>query len=272
MNAVEQVFLRQGHAVDRVRSDYGEDLLVQISDAGQMDSARLWVQVKGTMRIARYRYAEGGFRMSFPLPHLVRWIRSADQVLVVIWDVTEGKGWYAWPSTVDQHGTVGQATATLRFLPEHRFTDDTVDVVVWDARIEHYNGLYLRADAIDRDPSSEDHQPLSGIIGIAFLVLVDIFEERKGMYRLTEKARHFFVLRMVEIITNDRANNTGGTAPEDIDATLGAAAMVTILKFTADKAKTGLPQDLLMCCIYILVRVMGDQMGGREAAIALLEP
>ena len=59
LNEVAAVISRAGHAVERVANDYGEDLLVQTSHAGRMDASRLWLQVKGTESLDRYRRKRG---------------------------------------------------------------------------------------------------------------------------------------------------------------------------------------------------------------------
>src|SRR5215212_5674101 len=87
LNEAAAVIARAGHAVERVANDYGEDLLVQTSHAGRMDASRLWLQVKGTGSLDRYRRKRGGFSLPVDLDHALRWSRSADLVAVVLWDL-----------------------------------------------------------------------------------------------------------------------------------------------------------------------------------------
>src|SRR4051794_2272987 len=96
VTAVQRTVAAAGFVSERVQNDYGEDLLVQTHIEGEIDPSRIWIQVKGTEKIARYR-RKYGYAYPFPLGHLKKWSRSADPVVVVLWDVTSDVGWYAYP-------------------------------------------------------------------------------------------------------------------------------------------------------------------------------
>lgn len=130
MTAVSDLLIRAGHAVDRVQSDYGEDLLVQTAHAGQMDATRIWFQVKGTDKITRHRTASGGLRARFPIHHVLRWVRSADAVLIALWDVSANEGWFADPYQIDELSYEQRKSVTLRFHPDDRLDADTVAPLV----------------------------------------------------------------------------------------------------------------------------------------------
>ena len=87
VSAVTALCNRIGWACEVVVNDYGEDLLVQPTLADRVDNCRLWIQVKGTEDVARFETASG---LSLPVSfdHAVRWTRSADLVVVALWDVS----------------------------------------------------------------------------------------------------------------------------------------------------------------------------------------
>ncbi|MDB4897082.1 MAG: hypothetical protein JWN15_3344 [Firmicutes bacterium] len=137
--AVRREWNVQGHAVDEIHEDYGEDLLVQICFEERMDPARVWVQVKGTERecsagrLPSVRVKAG---------QILRWARTADLVIVVLWDVKGNRGWFTLPQgqfdhveLADRHG----ANRSLQFSRELPFDQAAVATLAWAARIEHAN-------------------------------------------------------------------------------------------------------------------------------------
>ena len=145
MAAVAAVIADAGHAAERVVNDYGEDLLVQTSYAGRMDASRLWFQVKGTASVDRYRLKRGGFSISVDLDHELRWSRSADLVVIVLWDVAENVGWYALPEAgqIDPRETLtlGQRTRSIRLEAETHSRQPLSIVLAWGRGSTHYRLL-----------------------------------------------------------------------------------------------------------------------------------
>lgn len=161
--AVQKVIADAEQTVEEIKKDYGEDLMVQTNHAGRMDASRLWFQVKGTDDSRRHRLkrSKGELSYSVSFEHAVKWIRSVDLVIVVLWDVKREEGWYAiprrqineWPGTIS-----GASSTTLRF-GEHdqtaeteenpasmgRFTVETMKRLVWESRFEHFRLLLLSA-------------------------------------------------------------------------------------------------------------------------------
>jgi hypothetical protein len=74
-------------------------------------------------------------------------VRSADRVIVVLWDITQNNGWYASVDQIDELDAIGQRYVTLRFDENDRLDADAVDLLVWESRVEHYTTLVLRAEA-----------------------------------------------------------------------------------------------------------------------------
>ena len=185
--------VRAGHAIQEISKDYGEDLLVQTSYAGHMDASRLWVQVKGTEDISRYRTSKKSpkerFSLQVPLATAIRWIRTIDLVVVVLWDVEAEAGWYAVPrrQVDDWDGTVsGKKSTTLhlgqlsqtepRPFSKDRFTPETVARLTWESRFEHFRLLALSEDtSVERgqERSERDSRRLTLLMN-EFLRLLDL--------------------------------------------------------------------------------------------------
>jgi hypothetical protein len=178
--AVSTVIADAGFAVETVQSDYGEDLLVQTSLNGEMDASRIWVQVKGTAQISKYCSADGSWTYSVSVEHSRRWRRTADMVLIVLWDVKQGHGRYAISRDLDD----GAKSAVARFDPSQRFDATAMVRIGWLARIERYYDLLMTAKA-----TGEFEQELEGgpptkarerMVGLASDLLCDLGALNKG--------------------------------------------------------------------------------------------
>ncbi|MFF7613536.1 DUF4365 domain-containing protein [Streptomyces lavendulae] len=139
--AVRHQWNMQGHAVDEVKEDYGEDLLVQTCLDGKVDASRIWVQVKGTDRF-RENPAASLPKIRVKAAQILRWSRSADLVVTVLWDVAHDRGWYVMPQgffdPVELWSSKDRQVA-LTFQPDCIFHQQAVTELAWAARIEHAN-------------------------------------------------------------------------------------------------------------------------------------
>jgi hypothetical protein len=144
LTAIQAVIATAGFAVERVTNDYGEDLLVQTSYEGQMDASRLWVQAKGTRSIGSYARSDGRYALSMDRSHLTRWARSADPVVIVLWDCLQGAGCF---TRVDDRPRAGDETDTAMVYFDSGQPFDTAHVIelAWMSRIDHYKRLILAA-------------------------------------------------------------------------------------------------------------------------------
>jgi hypothetical protein len=186
--AVAAVIADAGFAVERVTNDYGEDLMVQTSHAGQIDASRLWFQVKGTESLHRHRRKDGSLRYAVPAGHALKWIRSADPVVLVLWDVANGIGYWSWPAnqTSDwQLSGSGATTVNLSFDAHAILDVRAVGTLAWAARLEHYRRLLLHAADVDEElndiagvqgTSWQDQRPFTTALMTDFLSLLGLIE------------------------------------------------------------------------------------------------
>ena len=87
--AVRKLWADAGAAVDEIHEDYGEDLLVQPSLNGEMDAVRIWVQVKGT---TTFKSRKSNPKVRLTVGHVKRWLTTDNYVIVILWDVSNGRG------------------------------------------------------------------------------------------------------------------------------------------------------------------------------------
>ncbi|MGV9675449.1 DUF4365 domain-containing protein [Nocardia sp. NPDC003482] len=138
--AVSRMWTDQGAAVEEVRNDYGEDLLVQTSHNGEMDDSRIWVQVKGREKLSLSKRAGSPPNLVVDSSHALRWVNTADLVVVVQWDITRNTGWYVIPKDVIRSYDLlesGRPTIGLRFEPNLILDAEAVNRITWDARLWH---------------------------------------------------------------------------------------------------------------------------------------
>ena len=262
LSAVTSIFTKAGHAVERVANDYGEDLLVQTAHAGRMDASRLWVQVKGTTTIGRRRTTGGWLRFDFARDVVLRWIRSADSVLVVLWDVEAEEGWFSYPDQVDPFGTEVRKTVTLRFQDEDRFSDESVSRLVWRSRLQHYNTLYLRARDTDDNRAEDSEQPyqsVSSLIALDLLCLLDLAEDRGDKCAVTASAHARFLNAVGTLFQRAEAEQHGDaeSSPDDIAALVHGAAILTILAAAQRLTHGGTPRAILRGCTDVFMLLAG---------------
>lgn len=178
---VAKILADVGHAVETVVNDYGEDLLVQTSHAGQMDASRLWIQVKSTDDIAGYRIRSGDLSLSVPFDHAVRWSRSLDLVVVVLCDVNLNEAWYTVPSgQLDEWaGRNNQRRyVTLRFGEHDVLTTRVAKRLAWESRLAHHRHLLLSTRQEEKEAKEEglETTPLSGMLLTDLLLSLGLCE------------------------------------------------------------------------------------------------
>lgn len=280
--AVAALVARCGHAVERITNDYGEDLLVQTSHNGVMDSGRIWIQVKGTASVDRLRGSDGSPRLSFSMLHIVRWIRSSDPVVIVLWDVTGGRGWFARPEQVDKLRTLVQKSATIRFRDDTPFDEANFSRLVWGARIDHYQTMCTLAsahDAVgldDADPDSKERKSTDSayarILAIDFLRLIGLVEhDGEAFYVSPATKQRYFALWEVRIRQEFGAPED---APHDEDKwqqmALGAA-MLLVLQQAKSTCDLLLPTLLLTTCAEVAALFCGGLSAVQETFERLRE-
>jgi hypothetical protein len=94
VNHVERQALLCGHTVERVRSDYGVDLLMVTFDAaGEVEDGYIPIQVKATEGLAWLQTEEAAaFRVT--RKDLVGWLRQSMPVILAVYDVSEDRAYW----------------------------------------------------------------------------------------------------------------------------------------------------------------------------------
>jgi hypothetical protein len=134
VNAVRTLLERHGLVVDEVdgRSDYGRDLIVDITENNEITGAVIGVQVKGNRRFVQ----DGSWELPATPKDLRYWAESSVPVVGVVWNPDNGE--LRWvnltahargdrtPSTFPRDGWLSRARtrADLVLLPETQVLND----------------------------------------------------------------------------------------------------------------------------------------------------
>jgi hypothetical protein len=111
-----------------------------------MDKSRIWTQVKGTAANIRLDQAKSPFIPgSIEVDHdlAMRWLGSADLVVVVRWSVVHQMGWYVIPKfTLRQQDFWDEddepvVRIRLRFRRDHSFDTAAAEKLAWIARLDN---------------------------------------------------------------------------------------------------------------------------------------
>jgi hypothetical protein len=139
-----------GWAADRVVSDYGEDLIVQTIYGESLDTFRTLVQVKTTNR------SVGGAKLSCRVSrdHALRWVRSAEPVVIVLWHKPSERGWYSVPR--DRMNEYQLLLSPLKsteiiFNREAELTIQNLQKLAWELRLGYFKNQLLAVARADHD-------------------------------------------------------------------------------------------------------------------------
>jgi Domain of unknown function (DUF4365) len=92
---LHRLFGEAGWAVEDIKKDYGEDLLVRVFENGDLTPFKFFVQAKATDNLTRYLNSAGD-SIHFPLrkDHVQHWRSLNDLVILVVWDSRSGKTYW----------------------------------------------------------------------------------------------------------------------------------------------------------------------------------
>jgi hypothetical protein len=186
---VTLLFQRNNCAVDKIKADYGEDLLIQPSVKSQVEHFKMWVQVKGTSDIEKYRQRSGNVVRSISFAHMFKWLRSKELCVLLLWDTEKEYGLYYLPKDeLDEWEFYTERADNIQviFDEQNRFTKDTVPQLLWRARYAHYAMLLAHADvrmrcALDENSGQQAHAMFLSV-AIDFLLQVEIIRRRPNVH------------------------------------------------------------------------------------------
>jgi hypothetical protein len=173
---VTRALVAAGWACDRVISDYGEDLVVQTTLNGVVDTFRTLVQVKTSRSI---HASKGVAVWRVTREHALRWVRNAEPVLLVLWDLEHSEGRYAIPGEqFVEYDLLTSTTSTVAIrLPVHAsLSVEELARVAWSLRLMYFRTRILSAQQRDADHEMEHEQHLARVCKYKSAVGTVVFE------------------------------------------------------------------------------------------------
>lgn len=259
LNRVKTICGDNGWACDVVHSDYGDDLLVQTSHEDLVDHFKIWIQVKGTRDINRLRKKSGGYSIQVSLEHALKWARSKDLVVVVLWDVERDLGYWTVPKAcVDEWNlyTADSRTSSLHFSETAVFDAAQAGFICWLARIDHYATLVNNAIVVDQERQiarsldvefDSSHSSRVPLLGFDFLRVVGVTAQVLDETYLTYHRNAVANIRREEPDKSDEEINR-------------MAATLALLGRVDDVAPgCGLPSPLMNVCVDVALALMREE-------------
>ena len=184
--AVAKEFVAYGWACDPVLSDYGEDLIIQTTLNDTVDPFRTLVQVRSSRGVN----TDGRLTCRIGREHALRWLRTAEPVLLVLWDVRADRGWYTFP--VEQFSEIDlllnrKNSVLVEFSDSNTFEKTRGPRLAWELRLNYFRQRMLSAEERDRRHDLElteglapggKHKSLLGVVVFEFLRLIGLITPR----------------------------------------------------------------------------------------------
>lgn len=249
VSKVREVWTSTGAAVEEIRQDYGEDLLVQTCLDGKMDSTRIWVQVKGVAKAPKMR-ANGKTQVRVRADLALRWSRTADILVLVLWDIANDVGWYAIPTRTELHGELaglGHAMIALPIDSADRFNSESAQVIAWEARMEHLAG-FVRNFRGMQEEDYDDNDPDKGLW--ATVAITEAIVEMMVNLNMVDLTLHRD-LRAATINPDfknsvlDNAEEMGSATPDEAEDYVDYLLLSSLLKQIEKEAACGVSVAVL---------------------------
>jgi hypothetical protein len=248
VNQVVGVCYACGWACERVRDDYGEDIIVQTALNEEVDPYRILIQCKGTRDISQYRRKEGGYSYSFPSDTVRKWVRSNALAVVILWDITKVSGVCASLANLKERQILEHGSLSVTFDETHIFDVTLAKKTAWDARLSHYNTLLL--ESADEDEQAEwlkdsEHESQTKFIAFDFLRRAGIIlTGSDGKITLEQSVVEYFG----NTLTNMLSDEGPRTSEEAIYSASRRAGMHAFSAYMEERFEVGAPRQLIMLC------------------------
>ena len=197
VSAVTNLCHEAGWTCDVVKSDYGEDLFVQTTLGSKLDHCKLWIQVKGSKKINTDNKKKI-LCIRIKADQSLRWVRSADLVIVVLWDVSKKVGYWTLPAGCLHEWKLlfGKTkTVKLSFDKRDKFNQDSLNKIGWLARTHHYE-LLLNRSVMDDASNFDDknHESQTPLLLLDFLKKIGVITKNGISKDLRKRYKKFLII------------------------------------------------------------------------------
>ncbi len=123
VNYVERFILEDGHTLERIRQDYGYDLVLRTHNkTGEIEPGIIFVQMKA---VEQFRRVDGEIRFTISVRDILLWTEELAPVLLIVYEAsTRTAHWCDVQDVFREAGVpMGQATITITVQAENLVQD-----------------------------------------------------------------------------------------------------------------------------------------------------
>lgn len=249
----------QNWAVDRVKEDYGEDLMIQTTHSdSNIDHFKTWIQVKGTSDIEKYRQKSGDLVRYIDFAHLYKWLRSTELCILILWDTNKNRGLYFIPKDeVDEWAFYTERSESIRicFDDSHVVDAKSMPSLAWRSRINHFQCLIASSFIQNEVINTQGTLAVYNAVIIDFFKIIGVIckdESNGGFIEFSNTFRQ----RVCNAISNiSGREEEKETEPSVIIRMAIALGIVTIFEDKVEK--WGYPSEILDPCIDRVLQMSG---------------
>lgn len=139
---VERVLIKRGWTVERIRSDYGEDLFVRVFVRKKATRFSFFIQVKGTDSPEKlFLRRRDGFSFSIKSSHLEHWLSFIEPVFLVLFDAKGGSLYWTCIHELPFRIGLSRTKSTSVFIAREDVLDDEGVERIYAKTKRHVNRL-----------------------------------------------------------------------------------------------------------------------------------
>ncbi|WP_437646906.1 DUF4365 domain-containing protein [Sorangium sp. So ce362] len=262
VNQVEALFLAAGCACEKVKQDYGEDLLIQPSQNNNIEPFRIWAQVKGTTGTRSPHKKSDTHSIPIKIAHLLKWLRSPEYTIVILWNTKTNSGLYCVPiMTLNEHQLAksGREKTKLHFKTAAVLDKNSAKQIVWQARVEYYSNLFIAVetaasvaakfednnDEEDKDSSYRLMQLAGELLLKAEAIEASGVDRHKSVIQFPSNKIIYFTAKFKKYLSDAVKERDDSLSGEGLITT---ASMHAVLTWFCHLTNTGVPHHVLVHC------------------------
>jgi hypothetical protein len=281
---ISSLFSSHGCVVNPVLRDYGEDLVVQISQEDYLTPCTIYVQVKGTRNLDRWErgtyFSYGKLKQST----VSRWLQSNNIVMLVLWCINTQEGVYGFvPDLFEKPG--------LKSKPPRSFVSARIPktsilnkasmnklgvraLLRWNliqCRMSEANWSMLKVGMATYDTAVEE----AVNAGLNYLSILGILTQEGKSEDPSWRINSGFWSDFESLLDQrlqDRFQEQKWSPTEAFDEAFKDAILIVVVKRCAEKSGSGAEYSMLHAGTEVLEALLSDLMAKcKEKVMHLLE-
>lgn len=261
------IFYSHGWAVEEIKHDYGEDLILQIAINEQLLPFRVFIQLKGTENFEGFKKNDMYKYPGIKTTTVRRWIDSNELISIILWDVKKRKGVFTFTDEIFSTSVNNKKTKTMSIYfhdPKGNSINSTnlkkfqrmCLAGYLHKRQTYLEGLratiYLKkTDKQYKSTINAINQQIADVI-ILYLEHVEIIEWNKSgsKFHITSEFHELIIENIGEL-----AYLAKDDSKESMKQWISNALILTIIKWHNKKYEQGLPENIIIPLANVIDRM-----------------